>query len=125
MEAPEHVPHLVLQIVVVAVMEEQAEDVAGVDHSVDPTLLQLLAKPVLDRTQGLEQGHLCGREGAHQGAGAGQAFRRSCTVAIAAHWTHGSSGVGHSQVEQRHADGRGGWMEERRGGHSSHSSRGR
>ncbi|TNN40816.1 hypothetical protein EYF80_049029 [Liparis tanakae] len=72
--------HLVLQVIVVAVVQEKAEDVAGVNHGIDPALLKLLAKPALHWAQRLEQGHLRGRQGAHGGVGAREGFRRSGTV---------------------------------------------
>lgn len=43
--------YLVLQIVIVTVMQKKAEDIAGVDHSIDPALFQFLAKPALHWTQ--------------------------------------------------------------------------
>ena len=50
--------HLVLQVIVVAIVQEEAEDVAGINHGINPALLKLLAEPALYWTQRLEQGHL-------------------------------------------------------------------
>lgn len=50
--------HLVLQVIVIAVMQEKAENVAGVDHGIYPTLLKLLAEPALHWPERLEEGHL-------------------------------------------------------------------
>ena len=64
--------YLVLQVIVVAVVQEEAEDVAGVDDGVDTTLLQLLAQSALDRPQRLAQGHVgTGQRGAHRREGTG------------------------------------------------------
>lgn len=43
--------HLVLQIVIITVMQKKAEDIAGVDHGVNPALFQFLAEPALHWTQ--------------------------------------------------------------------------
>lgn len=48
---------LFLQIIVIAVMQQQAKDVASVNHGIDTTFLELLSQPGLHRTQGMKQRH--------------------------------------------------------------------
>lgn len=52
--------HLFLQVVVVAVMQQEAEDIASINHGVNATFLQLLSQPGLHGAQRVEQRHCRG-----------------------------------------------------------------
>lgn len=56
--------YLFLQVVVIAVMQQETEDVPSINHGIDATFLQLLSQPGLHWAQSMKQRHVRNRHGA-------------------------------------------------------------